>query len=322
MNLGSMVRITNEDSLGCIPFGNVNRQRGEIRVMIEKENLAAWIEGIVRDFVEKSPENNLNKGKHEKAFETPLVGFSRGDDPLYEDYKRHVGPFHWTPLEIFTQNFPALEVNAQELTIISWILPQTAATKADNRKQHTYPADRWARARIYGEEVNVKLRKHVVSTLLARGYEAVAPMLSPHWERKISEKYGFASTWSERHAAHASGLGTFGLCDGLITPRGKAMRTGSVVARIQIPPTERPYKNHREYCLFFTKGICGQCIKRCPVGALSEQGHDKEKCLQHLRPATAEYVKNHYGFDGYGCGLCQTGVPCESKIPTKKDVEA
>jgi len=74
------------------------------------------------------------------------------------------------------------------------------------------------------------------------------------------------------------------------------------------------------YCLFFSKGICGRCIARCPVGALSEKGHDKLKCLQHLRPASADYVKEHYGFDGYGCGLCQTGVPCESKMPTEEDV--
>ena len=43
--------------------------------------------------------------------------------------------------------------------------------------------------------------------------------------------------------------------------------------------------------------------------------HDKIKCRSHVRPVTEEYVKTHYGFDGYGCGLCQTGVPCESKIP-------
>jgi len=28
-----------------------------------------------------------------------------------------------------------------------------------------------------------------------------------------------------------------------------------------------------------------------------------------------EYVESHYGFKGYGCGFCQTGVPCESRIP-------
>jgi len=287
-----------------------------------KADPANWIENVISDFIENSPENTLQGPYSEKAFENPLVGFASGDDALFESYKTVIDPGHWTPLEIFTLTFSGVRVTPGELTVISWILPQTRATKADNRKQTVYPAERWARARIYGEAVNVKLRRRVVEALQKEGIQAVAPMLSPSWERKKSDRYVFASTWSERHAAYAAGLGTFGLCDGLITPRGKAMRTGSVVARIKIGPTHRPYDHHRAYCLFFSHGLCGKCIGRCPVGALSKDGHDKVKCLQHLKPATAEYVKTNYHFDGYGCGLCQTGVPCESRIPAKRDVES
>jgi epoxyqueuosine reductase QueG len=192
-------------------------------------------------------------------------------------------------------------------------------TKSDSRRETAFPSERWARARIYGEEFNRKISLHVVETLQAAGYAAVAPMLSSFFEIKQSKDYGFASTWSERHAAYASGLGTFGLCDGLITPKGKAMRCGSVIAHIDIPPTSRPYHDHRAYCLFFTKGVCGKCIQRCPAGAITEAGHDKVTCEHYLLPTTADYVRSHFGFDGYGCGLCQTGVPCESKIPTKVD---
>ena len=287
----------------------------------QREDRSSWVERIILDFIQLSPENSLQNGTHEKAWEDALVGFSRGDDPLYSAYKEHVGPFHWTPLEIFKQTFPDLKANAEELSVISWVLPQTEATKRDHRKQTTYPAERWARARIFGEAFNQKLRAHLVHALEREGYEAVAPMLSPEWSRKKSEKYEIASTWSERHAAYASGLGTFGLCDGLITPRGKAMRTGSVVARIQLPPSSRPYVDHHEYCPFFTQGICGRCMSRCPVGAITESGHDKTVCFKHTRIACGEYVKTHYGFEGRGCGLCQTKVPCESKIPTKQDVE-
>jgi len=287
--------------------------------MDQSKDTGAWVESIIKKFIRESPENTLQNQANEKAFEDVLVGFSRGDDPIYTAYKEHVGEFHWTPAEAFNLAFPGEKANPEELTVISWILPQTPATKADNRKMDVYPAERWARARIFGEEVNAKLRKRVVQVLTESGYQAVAPSLLPDWSIKQSDKYVFASTWSERHAAYASGLGTFGLCDGLITPLGKAMRTGSVIARIQITPTQRPYQFHREYCLFYSKGICGKCIPRCPVGALSEKGHDKVKCRAHVRPATEEYVKAHYGFDGYGCGLCQTGVPCESKIPKKED---
>ena len=291
-----------------------------MKTIKQVKDLRAWLETIIRSFINESPENSLKNEKNERAWADPVVGFSSGDDPLYQFYKEDIGAFYWTPQEIFTKTFPRLEVSPDQLTVISWILPQTEATKSDNRKQTVYPSERWARARIYGEEVNDKLRKHVVVTLRGSRYKAVAPLLSPHYETKRSKRYDFASTWSERHAAYASGLETFGLCDGLITPKGKAMRCGSVVAHIKIPPTKRLYADHHAYCLFFSKGICRKCIQRCPARAITEMDHDKVKCEKHLE-ITEEYVKSHFGFEGYGCGLCQTGVPCESKIPTQNDIE-
>lgn len=282
----------------------------------EESDLAEWMKALVADFILNSPENNLGESYREKAFDAPLVGFASGEDPLFDSLKEHVGQFHLSPLEIYDLSFPGEDLPAGELTVISWVLPQTEATRRDNRSQKVFPSERWARARIFGEQVNDKLRRHVVSELGKRGYRAVAPVLSPHFKRVDSERYVFASTWSERHVAHVAGLGTFGLCDGLITPLGKAMRLGSVVVRASIPPTSRPYTHHRQYCLFFTHGTCGKCIPRCPVGALGPEGHDKRRCMAHLRPASRDFVMANYGFDGYGCGLCQTGVPCEDRIPS------
>ena len=272
-----------------------------------------WIRAIVQEHCD-APENTLQDPTSERAWDEPVVGFSRGDDPLYQQFKDVVGPYHWTPWEVFRETFPATDVEPADLTVISWVLPQTEATKADNRRQTVYPAERWARSRIYGEAFNRSLREHVVVVLKGKGIEAVAPLLSPKWESKRSDRYVFSSTWSERHAAYAAGLGTFGLCDGLITPKGKAMRLGSVVARIQVVPTARPYTDHQSYCLFYADGTCGECMERCPVGAITEAGHDKVICRAHLSN-TADYVREVYGFKGYGCGLCQTGVPCESKVP-------
>jgi len=264
------------------------------------KDLGKWIEGMIRDFINGSPENTLKNRTNEKAWEDPLVGFSNGDDPLYQEYKEYVGTFHWTPLEIFTNTFPLFEVSAEDLTVISWVLPQTEMTKSDNRKETLYPSERWARSRTFGEEVNVKLAKHVVSTLQEAGFQVVAPSLCASFKWIESARYSIASTWSERHAAYASGLGTFGLCDGLITSKGKAMRCGSVVVNIKIPATKRLYHNHRAYCLFFSKGICGECIQRCPAGAVTSEGHDKVKCRSYLRAEIKGYVKSHFGFEGYG----------------------
>jgi len=286
-------------------------------------NPAVWVESMIRAFIHSSPENSLKNEANDRAWADPLVGFSRGDDPLYQEFKADIGPFVWTPLEIFARTFPRLNVRPDELSVISWVLPHTSRTKTDNQKQKMFPSETWVRARIHGEEANEKLRAHVVTTLQASGYEAVAPMLSPLFERRMSDRYGLASSWSERHAAYVSGLGTFGLCDGLITPRGKAIRCGSVVAHIKIPPTNRAYDGHQAYCLFLTKGLCGECIDRCPVGAITEAGHDKERCMNYLRRAVVDYARSRFGLEGeaYGCGLCQTNVACESRIPAESDIK-
>lgn len=291
--------------------------------MIEsnRNSQSAWMRSLIRDFIDHSPENHLQDANRERAFDTPLVGFASGADPLFKDYKEHVGPFHWTPLEIFTLAFPESGAAAEELAVISWILPQTKATKADNRREKEFPAERWTRARTFGEIVNEKLRRHAEQELKKKGIAAVAPMLAPEWERKTSQLHGYASTWSERHAAYACGLGTFGLSDGLITPLGKAMRVGSVVARIDLEPTPRPYTDHHAYCLFYTHQKCGKCIDRCPAGAITEAGHDKVRCKVYTRQEVRPYIKTAYGFEGRGCGLCQTKIPCESKIPAKQDIE-
>jgi epoxyqueuosine reductase len=282
---------------------------------------ADWIKALVRDFIVTSPYNTMNTTTEEPAWDDALVGFASGGDQIWQQYKEYVGPFHWTPWEVFNQHCPGESAGAEELSVISWVLPQREAVRKANRRAKRYPSEEWARIRVYGEEFNVALRRHVVNSLKQVGHAAIAPMLVSNWTIVKSERFSYASSWSERHAAHAAGLGTFGLCDGLITARGKAMRVGSVVAKVSIKPTPRPYSNHRAYCLFFADGTCGKCIDRCPARAITKTGHDKEKCRQHLA-RSREYVKKTYKFEGYGCGLCQVGVPCEAGIPVKAAREA
>lgn len=280
-----------------------------------------WIRDLIRDFVTSSPHNTMRTETEEPAWDDALIGFASGADPIWQQYKEYIGAFHWTPWEVFNQHRPEEAAGSEELTVISWVLPQREEVRKANRRAKKYPSEEWARIRVYGEAFNVALRHHVAGSLKEAGHAAVAPMLVSNWAIVNSERFSYASSWSERHAAHAAGLGTFGLCDGLITAKGKAMRVGSVVAKITIEPTARPYADHRAYCLFFANGTCGKCIDRCPVRAISETGHDKEKCRQHLA-RSREHVKKTYKFEGYGCGLCQVGVPCEAGIPVKAAREA
>ncbi|MBI5593104.1 MAG: epoxyqueuosine reductase [Deltaproteobacteria bacterium] len=290
---------------------------------MEKDaNIAGyWVKALIEKFIATSPLNTMQNEDGEPAWDTALVGFASGADPIWQQYKEYVGAFHWTPWEVFNQHCPEEPAAAAELTVISWVLPQRQAVRKANRLAKKYPSEEWTRIRVYGEAFNVDLRRHVVKSLKDVGHAAVAPMLVPNWTIVKSQRFSYASSWSERHVAHAAGLGTFGLCDGLITARGKAMRVGSVVAKIKIQSTPRPYADHRAYCLYFANGTCGKCIDRCPVRAITTAGHDKEKCRQHLA-LSRDYVKKTYNFEGYGCGLCQVGVPCESGIPVKAAREA
>jgi len=208
--------------------------------------LAAWIRDFLESQVGGSPANSLVEAPGgERAFDKPLVGFSAGADPLYEEYRRHIGDFHWRPDDAFALAFPDSPASPAELTVVSWILPQTQATKEENAREKIYCSRRWAGVRLHGERFNAQLRRELAQALCGQGVPACAPMLLPQWKMETSPAHGFASTWSERHAAHAAGLGTFGLCDGLITPVGKAMRVGSVILRARLEPTPRPYQDHR-----------------------------------------------------------------------------
>lgn len=284
-------------------------------LMNRKDNeIANWLTNAIISFCNTSPENSLQNGTGEKALAEPLVGFSQGNDPLYQQIKSHIGDFYWTPTDVFNLLFPRSPINPELLSVICWVLPQTEATKQDHRKQKKYPSERWIKSRLYGILFNRVLCQHLVDILTKKGYHAAAPVLMDNFQWIEHQKHGYASNWSERHVAFVSGLGTFGLCDGLITPKGKAVRIGSVVTDAPLPPTQRPYNHHQEYCLFYKDGSCIACANRCPARAINENGHDKIKCRKYVHKIAEEYEKI-YNLDQRACGLCQTNIPCESQIP-------
>ncbi|MSM39280.1 MAG: epoxyqueuosine reductase [Geobacter sp.] len=261
--------------------------------------------------VAESPLNRFPDST-EPYFSAPLVGFAAADDPLFADYKRIIGSFHMTPHEVLQA---ACGPEARAATVISWVLPITPATRASNRPEKRFPSRAWSQTRTFGEQCNADLRKRLVSWLEAQGYKAVAPQLAPSWQEFAETPVGIASTWSERHAAYAAGLGTFSLNDGLITPVGIAQRCGSVVTDLPLTPTPRTAPHFRHNCLFYREGTCGACIARCPVGALSREGHDKDICRDYVYKTVIAALAKEYGVTATGCGLCQTAVPCEGRIP-------
>ncbi len=263
-------------------------------------------------FVRESPDNRFPDGER-PYFEEPLIGFAAADDPLFGEYKRIIGDFHLTPGEIMEGTYGIGIGEAR--TVVCWILPIAKATRESNRREEKAPSRDWALTRAQGEHFNTLLRMHLVEMLGLWGTQAVAPLLSGMWRPVMDPKTGMASTWSERHAAYAAGLGTFSLNDGFITAKGIAHRCGSIITNETITPTNRSCGDPWSNCLFSRDGSCGICIDRCPVGAISRQGHDKEKCQAFVYGELRKTAGEAYGIMETGCGLCQTRVPCESRVP-------
>ena len=280
------------------------------------------LEQVIRNFIKESEFNRKDALDQGVYWEEPLVGFASGMDPLFFEYKTLIGHFHQTPREIIVsalrekgQALPFSEM--EQISVISWILPVAEETRRSNRKEDRFPSKLWAYTKDFGEACNDALRRHVAAFLENMGHVAVAPVLLPSFEHLRHEKVGWASPWSERHVAYACGLGTFSLNDGLITPKGIAVRIGSVVTLLKLTPTEKKYGHFKENCLFFRNETCGKCISRCPAGAITEKGHDKDKCREYLHSELLCDKRLEYGLKKptASCGLCQTGVPCEFQIP-------
>ena len=235
----------------------------------------------------------------------PLVGFASAADRLFLDYRQIIGPFHLLPNELLSG----------AVSVICWILPISRVIRVSNRNQTDLPSREWALARTHVETFNGDLRRHLIVLLEELGHRAVAPQYSPLWQEFRETPVGIASRWSERHAAYAAGLGTFSLSDGFITTRGIAHRCGSVITSLPLSPTPRKFSTHQSNCLHYHDGSCGVCIARCPVDAITRNGHDKARCRELVYGTAPDKLSKVYGVPQTGCGLCQTKVPCEAAIP-------
>ena len=143
---------------------------------------------------------------------------------------------------------------------------------------------------------------HIQNQLCEAGYACLIPSLDP----RFSIINRTIPNWSERHAAYACGLGTFGLSKGMITQKGICGRFGSLLTSLDADITEKPYSDIYEYC-----NMCGICIQKCPAKAISKEGKDSTLCAAFL-----DKVRQNHD-PRYGCGKCQVNVPCESRIPSK-----
>lgn len=280
------------------------------------------LERAIKDYVATSPNNNHPGPSDARIWDEPVVGFADGYDPLIREFKTLIGGFHYSPKDVLQDYIDSTgwrdKQDLRHVSVISWILPIAAVTRESNREESAVHSLMWNTTRVQGHEFILRLSRHVACLVEDMGYMAVVPELCAWW-KTVDLPNGLASNWSQRHYAYAAGLGTFSLNDGFITPKGIAVRVGSVVCNLPVEASPRVYGGPYANCLFYAEGTCRTCMERCPADAISEKGHDKLKCWEYLdsmRYRLAQLGREKdYGSRVMGCGLCQTKVPCESRIP-------
>jgi epoxyqueuosine reductase QueG len=271
-----------------------------------------FLEEALRDFVNASPGNYLAQEAAIKPglaglrfFAEPLFGYASAEDPLFGEFKKPgvIGAHYLEPREWL----PSAE------TVICAFLPFTGAVKTANAVDMDWPAAEWLHARIEGQNFQNEICGFLVRLLADRGFEALSPMIDtrlklgdPLFPDHAEQGY-YNSNWSERHAAYAAGLGSFGLSRGLISAAGVAGRYISVLTSLKLEPLKRQYTGVYDYC-----NRCGACVRNCPAGAISlERGKSHPLCFAFVERTRKEYAPR------YGCGKCQVRVPCQNRIPRK-----
>ena len=242
-------------------------------------------------------------------FDEPIVGFGDASDALFDEYKKPgvIGPWHMSPAEWLDD----------AKTVVSLFFPISEEVRASNRSEKNIGSKLWAYARIEGQAYMIRFMKELVARLEEQGIKVCMPAGDSRFQaveagkgiegyEEIDEKT-FGSRWSERHAAYVCGLGTFGLSKGLITEKGIAGRFASIIINQPMEADERKYTGLYDYCI-----RCGACIRRCPVNAIDPvTGKNHSLCHPNIKKSGILL------YPRYGCGLCQTDVPCESGKPIK-----
>jgi epoxyqueuosine reductase QueG len=263
------------------------------------------IEKMLADYLDGSPCNTVPPEKAlrpdlagMRIFDAPLAGCCAADDPCLLSFAGDG--------EAGLEMRPPAWWQPSARSVLSVFLPFAARIK-DSNGGGADPSPEWMHGRIEGQACVEAIGRFL---LLELEGQTTVPVLDGRFAVVKNPSRGagraYMSNWSERHVAFAAGLGTFSLNGGLITRAGMAGRLVSVVTSVDIARTPRPYTQAGEYCI-----MCGMCAANCPAGAIrAVGGKDHLKCSDLLDDVLARNAPY------YGCGKCQTAVPCASRIPS------
>ncbi len=251
----------------------------------------------LRSFIEDLVLSAKARTETDDFWRSPLLATAEADS-RFDDLGRIAAEDHLRPNDLL----------ASAKAVIVFFIPFTRALAEDNHPGK-FPCRNWGLAYESTNALINTLGEKLRDFLAQKGYQAA---LTPATHNFDEER--LVARWSHKHLGHLVGLGRFGVNAQLITPAGCAGRLGSLV-------TDADLGNHAlvesgELCLHKIGKECLECVKRCPVRAVSPEGVDRKRCWDRLL-FTINHRENFAGLKSSTnvCGKCQVLVPCSLGIP-------
>ncbi len=266
---------------GAVDGGDMNRNRGVSRPVQDlREKLDNWVKahGAASGFG--------------GLWRNPLLVSARAD-ARFDRLPEITGFDHLLPRELM----PSAK------SVVIFFIPFAPSMQQEN-VPGKFPCRKWGVAYEKTNALIERLCAQIIGFLKDRGFDST-PTPATHNFDPVRLK----ARWSHKHLGHLAGLGRFGVNCQLITPSGCAGRLGSLVTEADLG--DHPLVEKQELCLHKTGEKCLECLRRCPVKALTPEGILRQRCFSRLK------LNLHHtqalaglGESTHVCGKCVVGLPC------------
>ncbi len=246
-------------------------------------NLGSFISTWVQDQVAGE--------RMETRYRPPLLGFADAADDRFLQLRQIAEPTHLLPADLLSA----------ARSVIAFFMPFAPGIVDANRAHPRHVAREWAVAYIETNALINRISQDLIVALAERGIRGATVPATHNFDPET-----LVSRWSHKSVAAIAGLGSFGLHHMLITEAGCAGRFGSVVVDAILELTSPPVGPLLDRCAYYDAKGCTVCVDRCPTGALTEFGLDKQLCYRWLLHIAGRFQE--LGVADV-CGKCATG-PC------------
>jgi epoxyqueuosine reductase QueG len=226
------------------------------------------------------------------------VGFASAADPRFQYLKHTASPDHKLPQDLL----PTTQ------SVVSFFVPFDPQVVRANRRDGDVVSPEWVRAYVETNDLIDSIARGLIAELSTLGVSSAAEQATHNWNPET-----MTSWWSHKSVGVIAGLGNFGLHHMVITDAGCAGRFGSIVLDTSLEPTASSGMVEEKRCRYHLDGSCAACVARCPAGALTEEGLDKDICYERCLQVASQYKE--FGLVEV-CGKCATG-PCALGSPMR-----